>query len=153
MGGRIGCDLSRVQEKICYYLDSIEEGQPTRHILDNFDFYKLRRELYWLELHNTNDTEIASQDPSLKLPDDILDWTQWIKPKYETHVGRGGYGDAFLGEWKGLAKSNKEIPQVIIKVMRVNKVTQRNAMKWYKVLPTSCTLPSHCASDYNLLHL
>ena len=86
-----------------------------------------------LELRDANGTEIVRRDPNQELPLDLLDWTRWIVPEYETCVGGGGFGDAWLGEWTGAAKSHKHIPKVVTKVMRVDKVSHKKAAKRYKV--------------------
>ena len=103
---------------------------------ENYNFFKLRQQLLLLELGEdpTADRErqrIPSLD--LKLPLETLDWTPWVTPDRNQFIAGGGFGDAFVGKWNNVPESLGEMPQVVVKVMRVDPLPEEPNEKRYRV--------------------
>ena len=103
---------------------------------ENVDFNKLRKELLSLELGAESVERGVGQmtaPPDLKLPSETLDWTPWITPNRKRLIGGGGFGHAFMGEWKGVPPSLGPMPQVVVKVMKVDLLPSAESRKRYVV--------------------
>ena len=103
---------------------------------DSVDFNKLRKELLALELEVESAESGVGQmtaPPDLKLPSETLDWTPWITPNRKKLIGGGGFGHAFIGEWKGVPPSLGQMPQVVVKVMKVDLLPSAESRKRYVV--------------------
>jgi len=106
------------------------------HMSESFDFFQLHEELFWIELNAGLESKGESQKPisrDVELPIETLDWTPWIRPDREKVIGGGGFGDAFLGKWKNVHQSLGEMPRVVVKVMKVDLLPERQRRKRFKV--------------------
>ena len=69
----------------------------------------------------------------LKLPIETLDWTPWVTPDRNQYIAGGGFGDAYMGKWNNVPESFGEMPQIVVKVMRVDPLPEEPNLKRYKV--------------------
>ena len=107
-------------------------------MIDVFDFAQLHSELGTIRTDSAavqkETTNVVAPHKHPKLPETTLDWTDWIIPNYEEHVGGGGSCEAWMGKWVQVPEFTGEIPRVVVKVIRESSSLSHEASeKLYKV--------------------
>ena len=103
---------------------------------ESYNFVKLRQQLFLLELGEGPAADRERQkilSLVLRLPIETLDWTPWVTPDRNQFIAGGGFGDAYVGRWNNVPESLGEMPQVVVKVMRVDPLPEEPNLKRYKV--------------------